>query len=315
MLNRSIVVLIASVITACAAEKSAAGTVVEGLEVGHPIIALHLRPAEGGDPLSVDSFRERKLLIVHFAPWHAQSVETLETWISATKKLRASKKIALVAIMHEQRAERAAIFARWKKYGIPLLHDPYNFSSVDSLPTVVAVDEMGFVRLINPVPETIEREFVKKKFKAGKYEARAPELEPPNHRALKRMAAESRDESIERQLGDALVIAGSSVELDEGLRTYSRILQKNPKDSVAFFRLGVGLLARSESGEAEESDRDSALESLRNAAKLSPGNIVFQARLAEYDRKSAKPMSGVDFDGWLKRAGGTEETGRTDETP
>lgn len=314
MLNRSIGVLIASVIAACATDGSAAGMAEEILEVGRPLAALHLRPAEGGDLVSVDSYRDQKLLLVHFAPWHAESVETLEKWISTTRKLRASKKLALVAIMHEQRAERAAIYARWKRYEIPVLHDPYDFSSADNLPTVLAVDGKGLIRLINPSPDTIDREFVKKKFKVGKFEVRAPQLELPDPRALKRMAVESREGSIERQLGDALILAGTLVELDEGLRTYSRILQKDPKDSVAFFRLGVGLLTRSETSEAEESDRVSALESLRNAAALSPKNLMFRARVAEFDPKSAKPIPGVDFDRWVKLARDAGKTGR-DDTP
>ncbi|MBK8267138.1 MAG: hypothetical protein IPK83_02060 [Planctomycetes bacterium] len=271
-------------------------------KTGEPIAPLVLKSASGGEVISIDSFRDTKLVIVHFAPWHAESVALLEDWIGSTKNFRKKKKLAVVGVMHEQDRERAALFVKWKALKIPILHDPLDISLAEKLPTVLAIDENGFVRDINPKIDTIEKEFIKKKYKPGKFEVRAPVLEAADPRVLKRRAAESRLLSMQRELGDAYMLGGTPAEIEEGMRTYSQLLQSDGKDSYSFFRLGVGFLMRSAGDAKQEGDVKQAIESLRNAVKLKSKNEIFKARLAQFDKDAKQPKGGVDFDGWVEKA-------------
>lgn len=265
----------------------------------HPALFLKSTTVEG--PVSIDSYRGRKLVLIHFAPWCQASVDTLNDWLKATESHRQEKKLTVIGVMHEQYRDRAALFVRWKKIDIPILHDPLDLSRVAQLPSVVAIDEEGLVRAVDPDPETIEEEFVDKKFKHGKFEVRAPVLDPPDPRALKRRAAESRMPSVERELADAYMLGGTPREIDQALRIYSQLLQRNATDAYAFFRLGVGLRLRHDSPSKQEKDKSLANESLRNALKLKPKNDVFRARAAQFDKSIEKPKGGADHE-WVKRA-------------
>lgn len=277
-------------------------------KTGEPIAPLVLNSAKGGEPISIDSFRGTKLVVVHFAPWHAESATLLENWIGTTKNLRKKKKLAVIGVMHEQDRELAALFVKWKGPNIPILHDPLDISQGERLPTVLAIDENGFVRAINPKIDTIEKGFIKKKYKPGKFELRAPVLEAADPKVLKRRAAESRLSSMQRELADAYMFGGTSAEIEEGMRTYSQLLQSDGKDAYAFFRLGVGFLMRSIGDAKQDGDVKQAIESLRNAVKLKPKNEVFKARLAEFDKDAKRPKGDVDFNGWVEKA--RKETGK-----
>jgi hypothetical protein len=296
----------------------------------HPIPPLVLRSAAGDATLAIDSFRGTKLIIVHFAPWHKKSVTMLEEWLAGTKILRDEKKVIVVGVMHEQDRDRAALFVDWKDLTIPVLFDPLNISRVNRLPIVVTVDEQGFIRGVDKdfgdpdksydgknkigadwvYPKIgsenwrkgFAKSFVKKKYKPGKFVERAPVLEPTEPKVLKRRAAEGRSSSMQRELADAFMLGGTTAEIEEGMRTYSQVLQADGKDAYSFFRLGVGFLMRSASDAKQETDLKQGIESLRNAVKLKPKNEIFKSRLLQFDGDAKQTKGGVDFDGWMELA-------------
>ena len=70
----------------------------------------------------------------------------------------------LLGITQEQHADRCRLFAQWKRFDWPILHDPINLMEAPAVPIVVAIDEHGIVRSIRPRPETFAAEFLDKPF-------------------------------------------------------------------------------------------------------------------------------------------------------
>ncbi len=52
----------------------------------------------------------------------------------------------MLGVTQEQHADRCRLFAQWKQFGWPILHDPINLLEAPAVPIVVAIDEHGIVR-------------------------------------------------------------------------------------------------------------------------------------------------------------------------
>ncbi len=292
-------------------------------KMGKPHSPLILRSAGGDETVSIDAHRGTKLVLVHFSPAFPQSVELMALWEKATVEARAEGKLVLIGVMHEQYQDRAALFSQWKKPSVPILHDPLNISQADRLPTVVCLDEEGFVRMLNPKIgngaeseefRKFEKDFVTHRFAAGRFEVRTPVIEPPNPRALRRMADESRSLTARRELADALMLGGTPAERDEAMRTYSNVLQTDAKDALAFFRLGVALRMRHDSASSEESDLAQSKKSLGSALSLKPTNVVYRARAVQFANETERPKGMADnAEAWIAEA--RREISRRGETP
>ncbi len=280
-------------------------------KVGKPHGVLVLPSVENGTPISIDSFRGRKVLLIHFSPRNQKSCDALFEWLTATAEYRKNEKLVVLGIIQSQHPDRAALFVQWKKPPITVLHDALNLSGVNRKPAVVAIDEHGFVRSINPKLskfEAFEKKFLRKKFKEGSMAGRSPQLELPDPKVLKRRAAESRIASIERDYADANFLGGEAAQLDEAMRAYSIVLQNDATDAFAYFRLGVALRKRYESGSGRPDDAAKALECWQNALKLQPKNTIFRLRLAQFDGTAA-----ASYSGWVAKA--REEIKARGETP
>ena len=72
--------------------------------------------------------------------------------------------LVLLGVTQEQHADRCRLFAQWKRFDWPILHDPINVLEAPAVPIVVAIDEHGIVRAIRPRPETFAAEFLDKTF-------------------------------------------------------------------------------------------------------------------------------------------------------
>ena len=292
-------------------------------KMGKPHLPLILRSAGGDETISIDAHRGTKLVLVHFSPAFPESVELMALWEKATAQARSKGKLLLIGVMHEQYQDRAALYVQWKKPSVAILHDPLNISQADRLPTVVCLDEEGFVRMLNPKIgdgaeseeyKKFEKDFVTNRFAAGRFEVRTPVIEPPNPRALRRMADESRSLTARRELADALVLGGTPAERDEAMRTYSKVLQADAKDALAFFRLGVALRMRHDSGSGEANDLAQSKKSLSSALSLKPKNAVFRARAVQFADESEKPKGMADdAESWIAEA--RREISRRGEAP
>ena len=180
-------------------------TAGENLKIGKPYPPLVLWSIEGDEPISIDAYREKKVLILHFASWSPDARLAIDTWRAETRSLIKDGKLVFLGVMQEQHRDRCRLFAQWQKLDFPILHDALNLAGVTRLPTVVAVDERGIIRAIDPEPESLQKGFVNKKFpKPKRRNRRAPILELPNPKFTRRTAGESRQIKEQREHGDAL---------------------------------------------------------------------------------------------------------------
>ena len=73
----------------------------------------------------------------------------------------------LLGVTQEQHPDRCRLFAQWKGFDWPILHDPINLLEAAAVPIVVAIDEQGVVRSVRPKPETLEQDFLDREFHTG----------------------------------------------------------------------------------------------------------------------------------------------------
>jgi hypothetical protein len=73
-------------------------------------------------------------------------------------------RLVLLGVTQEQHADRCRLFAQWKQFDWPILHDPINLMKAPAVPIVVAIDEHGIVRAVRPRSQTLAAEFLDKTF-------------------------------------------------------------------------------------------------------------------------------------------------------
>src|SRR3974377_1220627 len=74
------------------------------------------------------------------------------------------KRLVLLGVTQEQHADRCRLFAQWKQFDWPILHDPINLLEAPAVPIGVGIDERGTVRAVRPRPQTFAAEFLDKTF-------------------------------------------------------------------------------------------------------------------------------------------------------
>lgn len=304
-----IVGLLAGLLSAVASPVRADG----GIEIGKPHPPVVLPAADGDSVVSIDAFRGKKLLLIYFSPLAPESFKALTDWCEAVDAYRKSDKLVVLGMMEEQHRDRAELFLQWKRPPVRVLFDPLNLGFASRLPMVVAIDEIGTIRAVNPRLskfESFEKKFLRRKPRKGGASVRTPQLEPADPRVLKRRAAESRIPAIERDYADANFLAGAAPQLDEAMRSYSRVLQQDASDAYAYFRLGVAFRTRAESPAAAPDDAAKAIECWKNALKLDPKNVVFKSRLAQFDGDADEKSGAVH---WIEKA--RAEIRKRGETP
>ena len=83
----------------------------------------------------------------------------MPVWHDATRQLVKDGRLVILGVTQEQHPERCRLFAQWKQFDWPILHDPINVLESAAVPIVVAIDEHGIVRSTRPRPR-VDREGV-----------------------------------------------------------------------------------------------------------------------------------------------------------
>ena len=253
------------------------------IAIGKPHPPLVLWTIAGETAISIDTYRGTKVLVVYFATWSPQGIDDLAAWRERTRQAVADKKLVLLGVMEEQYADRCRLFAQWKGIAdVPILHDPLNLAAVGHVPMVVGVDEHGFVRLIDPDPDRLEKNFIRRTFKYNPKERRPAVEDLTDPRYTKRMAREARTAAGWRRHGDALVLGGLGPQIDEAITTYPSAIELDADDGLAFFRLGVAHRIRYDRPERQPGDFQAAIDAWKQAVRKSRKNAVFRSRLAQY---------------------------------
>jgi hypothetical protein len=225
---------------------------------------------------------------VHVPVWH----ETTRPWVKQGR-------LVLLGVTQEQHADRCRLFAQWKRFDWPILHDPINLLEAPAVPIVVAIDEHGIVRATRPRPESLAAEFLDKTF-ADDAPAESPHAAgPPDTASLRRTAEASPSADAWRAVGDALTIWSGASRIDDAIAAYSSGLRLDPSDKNALFRLGVAYRIRHESPARRPGDFQAAIDAWGRALELDPNQYIWRRRIEQYGPRLTKPYAFYD---WIAQA-------------
>jgi hypothetical protein len=231
-------------------------------------------------------------------------------WHEATREWVKQGRLVVLGVTQEQHADRCRLFAQWKQFDWPILHDPINLLEAPAVPIIVAIDEYGIVRAIRPRPETFAPEFLDKTFAddAPPAAPRSGALSDPD--ALRRQAQANPVACAWRAVGDALTIWGGAERADRAIDAYARALKLDPADKNSWFRLGVAHRMRHESPGRRTGDSQAAINAWGRALELDPNQYIWRRRIEQYGPRLTKPYAFYD---WVAQA--KAEVSRRRETP
>jgi hypothetical protein len=232
-------------------------------------------------------------------------------WHDQTREWVKQGRLVLLGVTQEQHADRCRLFARWKRFDWPILHDPINLLESPAVPTFVAIDEHGIVRAVGPRPETFAREFLDKTFADDAPPGAPRPSGAPDPTAMRRAAEARRDRDADawRAAGDALALWGGLARVDGAVDAYTHAVRLAPSDKDAWFRLGVAYRMRHESAGRRPGDFQAAVDAWSRALELDPNRYIWRRRIEQYGPRLAKPYPFYD---WVERAR-SEITGRGEE--
>ena len=211
-------------------------------------------------------------------------------------------RLVLLGVTQEQHADRCRLFAQWKRFDWPILHDPVNLLQAPAVPIVVAIDEHGIVRAVRPRPETFAAEFLDKTFADDAQPGAPRSAGPPDLASLHRKAEATPDADTCATIGDALTIWGSADRADQAIDAYARALKLDPTDKNSWFRLGVAHRIRHESPGRRPRDFQAAIDAWCRALELDPNQYIWRRRIEQYGPRLTKPYSSTTG---LRRPGRT----------
>ena len=235
-------------------------------------------------------------------------------WHAAAKKWVADGKLQIIGLIQEQHPERCQLFAQWKEFEWPIVHDPINLMANSAVPIAVAIDEHGIVRSTRPRPQTFEKDFLDVKFEAPpESDASSQEsligVSPDWKTALKKINDSSTATDLKRT-ADALVLWADKSNLNQTISLYQKSFKLDPKDPTLLFRLGVAYLMRYESTYRQKDDFAKAVEYWHRALTANPNQYIWRRRIQQYGPRLDKPYPFYD---WVAQA--RKEIRERGETP
>ncbi len=199
----------------------------------------------------------------------------MPVWHEATKALQDQDRFQTVGIILEQHPERCRLFMQWKQMDWPVMVDSLNLLGMAVVPVTVAIDEHGIVRMVNPRPNQIEKDFLDREF------------EPPAETAT----------TVKETIGEAdrLVLTGEVSELDEAIVLYGKRANDSPEDGTAHFRLGVAYRMRYDSDRRQPDDFANAVAHWGRSMEIDPNNYIRRRRIQQYGPRLMKPYPFYDW--------------------
>ncbi len=225
----------------------------------------------------------------------------MPVWHEATRDWVRQGKLVLLGVIQEQHPQRCRLYAQWKQFDWPILHDPINLLRTRGVPMFVAVDEWGIVRGVGPKLATFGEDFVERRFPppAGFDSHHSKPLAPPNLDQLRRETKQSGSADAWRRLGDAVVLWQDRQQIDEAIAAYRRAAELAPGDGMVQFRLGVAYRMRYESSRRQPGDFQTAIDCWTAARRLDPNQYIWRRRIEQYGPRLSKPYPFYD---WVEQA-------------
>lgn len=69
----------------------------------------------------------------------------MPVWYEQTREARDAGELILLGRIQEQHPDRCRLFAQWKQFDWPILHDPINLLNLGAVSMFAAIDEDGVV--------------------------------------------------------------------------------------------------------------------------------------------------------------------------
>jgi hypothetical protein len=224
-------------------------------------------------------------------------------WHAATTPWVRDGRLVVLGVIQEQHPDRGRLFAQWKGFDWPILHDPINVLGLSGVPELVAIDEHGIVRDTGPRRERFETGFLKKRFPDDAVRSATKRVTPavpaggprPDLEALRARARKEGSAAAWRELGDALALWGGGAELSAAIEAYAQALRREPHDGPTLFRLGVCYRQRCESSARRSGDFQAAIDAWEDALARDPNQYIWRRRIQQYGPRLDKPYSFYDW--------------------
>ncbi len=227
----------------------------------------------------------------------------MPVWHERTRQWVEAGRLHLVGVTQEQHPERCQLFAQWRQFDWPILHDPINVLATTAVPIFVALDEHGVVRMIGPRADRFEEDFINRTFDPPDVTADA--LPAPltistgeDIASLQQTAEEKNTAIAWRRYADGLALWQTS-DIDRAIDAYTRALELSPDDGAARFRLGVCYRLRHDGTNRQPGDFQEAVDAWSAALALDPNQYIWRRRIQQYGPRLDKPYPFYD---WVARA-------------
>ncbi len=224
----------------------------------------------------------------------------MPVWHERTKLAVENGSLALLGVIQEQHAERCQLFAQWKGFEWPILHDAINVIGPRAVPIVVAIDEGGIVRAVNPKPDAFATFMASNDVVDDSPSAtRTASRQHLYEQAIKLANSDPKETKANREFGDGLILWGSDDDLDAAVNAYQRAAKQTPDDGASHFRLGVALRRRYESSLRKPDDFPQAVAHWNRALEIDPNHYIWRRRIQQYGPRMTKPYAFYD---WVNQA-------------
>jgi tetratricopeptide (TPR) repeat protein len=214
-------------------------------------------------------------------------------WHEATRKWQQEGKIQMAGIIEEQHPDRARLFMQWKQMPWPVLVDSLDLLGVSAVPTTLAIDEYGVIRMVDPEPTEIEEKFINRTFERPsslpEVANRAPDLDVLKQ-ATRRDAV-----AAWSAYANALVEWGGPERTSDAIQAYQGALRREPGSGPLHFRLGVAYRKRYDSNVRQSEDFQNAVEQWSTALEIDPNQYIWRRRIQQYGPRLDKPYSFYDW--------------------
>jgi len=214
-------------------------------------------------------------------------------WHEAARKWQQEGKIQMAGIIEEQHPDRARLFMQWKQMPWPVLVDSLDLLGVSAVPTTLAIDEYGVIRMVDPEPGEIEDKFINRTFERPanlrEFADRVPDLDVLKQ-ATRRDAV-----AAWSAYANALVEWGGPQRTSDAIQAYQHALRLEPDSGSLHFQLGVAYRERYDSNVRQPEDFQNAVEQWSAALEINPNQYIWRRRIQQYGPRLDKPYSFYDW--------------------
>ncbi len=219
----------------------------------------------------------------------------MPVWHEKTRQARRAGKLVVIGLIQEQHADRCRLFAQWKGFDWPILHDPINRLGPRAVPIVVAVDEAG-----NVVDASLSTDELASFLQRAPAKAAASIPSEISEGRIVDQQAKTSGRAIDWILaGDRQLLWGRTGKESEAINRYQKAVELDQDSAPGWFRLGAAFRARFDSPQSRRDDFANAVAAWERALEIDPNHYIYRRRIQQYGPRLSKPYPFYD---WIDQA-------------